>query len=394
MGAALLSVAEVHAPVDWVWHAKMIARSWEGARTSTIAAEVGSHTQTVRERIQAFNARGLDGLGIKPGGGRRPRLVEAQRSAIIALARTTPPGKLVPEPDSGELQAHDEEGVAEWTLDALAEAAQSQGIQVARSQVRRILLAEARALATHAAMGDKQRSRVCPKRTRIVTLYTAPPEGATILCVDELGPVTPRTFPPAPGWSGDGHRIKAPLIYSRGYDKAWVYGALRVRDGQVRTQTAPARNTAGYLALLSAIDRDNPEGDLYLITDNLSSHTSGPIREWLAAHPRVQQVFIPVGAAWLNLPQSHRSLVATLAPRRLCWPVFRRSRRDRPRHARGDWPAQSPRPSVGLGPSTASTPPASSPLRLLSLRNDALGVCLTNHDWSQRTIEAMTTIAR
>ena len=93
-------------------------------------------------------------------------------------------------------------------------------------------------------------------------------------------------------------------------------------DGQVRTQTAPARNTAGYLALLSAIDRDHPEGDLSLITDNLSSHTSGPIRAWLAAHPRVQQVFLPVGAARLNLPQSHRSLVATLAPRRLAGQCF------------------------------------------------------------------------
>ncbi len=28
---------------------------------------------------------------------------------------------------------------------------------------------------------------------------------------------------------------------------------------------------------------------------------SGPIQEWLAAHPRIQQAFIPVGAAWLNL---------------------------------------------------------------------------------------------
>jgi uncharacterized paraquat-inducible protein A len=27
-----------HAPADWVWPAKMIARSWEGARTSTSAA--------------------------------------------------------------------------------------------------------------------------------------------------------------------------------------------------------------------------------------------------------------------------------------------------------------------------------------------------------------------
>ena len=42
-------------------------------------------------------------------------------------------------------------------------------------------------------------------------------------------------------------------------------------------------------------------GELYLIADNLASHTSGPIREWLEAHPRIQHAFIPVGAAWLNL---------------------------------------------------------------------------------------------
>jgi Winged helix-turn helix len=76
-----------HAPADWVWHAKMIVRSWEGDRTSTIAAEVGRHMQTVRERIHAFNARGVDGLGSKPGSGRRPRLVEAERSAILGHSR-------------------------------------------------------------------------------------------------------------------------------------------------------------------------------------------------------------------------------------------------------------------------------------------------------------------
>jgi hypothetical protein len=80
----------------------------------------------------------------------------------------------------------------------------------------------------------------------------------------------------------------------------WVYGALRVRDGQVLTQTAPARNTAGYLALLNTRDRSYPQGDLYLIADTLSSHTSGRIRDWLAEHPRFQHAFIPSGAAWLN----------------------------------------------------------------------------------------------
>ena len=66
-------------------------------------------------------------------------------------------------------------------------------------------------LAAYAPVGQQQGSRLRPKRASIVGLYTAPPEGATVLCVDELGPVTPRNFPPAPGWSPDGHRIKVPL---------------------------------------------------------------------------------------------------------------------------------------------------------------------------------------
>jgi hypothetical protein len=94
------------------------------------------------------------------------------------------------------------------------------------------------------------------------------------------------------------------LDYGRGPEKVWVYGALRVRDGRAVTLTAASRNTAGYLRLLEAIARANPVGDLYLIGDNLSSHKSPPIMAWLAAHPRVHQVFIPVGACWLNLQEA------------------------------------------------------------------------------------------
>lgn len=125
----------------------------------------------------------------------------------------------------------------------------------------------------------------------------------TVVCADELGPVTPRTYPPAPGWSADGHRIKAPLEYSRGPEKVWVYGALRVRDGQAVTHTTPSRNTAGYLDLLEAIAAANPTGEVRVITDNLASHKSPPIQAWLADHPRLQQVFIPVGACWLNVQE-------------------------------------------------------------------------------------------
>lgn len=91
------------------------------------------------------------------------------------------------------------------------------------------------------------------------------------------------------------------MDYERGPDKVWIYGALCVRDGQALTRTAPARNTTGYVDLLMALDRAYPRGELYLVADNLASHSSGPIRDSLATHPRIQHAFIPVGAAWLNL---------------------------------------------------------------------------------------------
>lgn len=124
-----------------------------------------------------------------------------------------------------------------------------------------------------------------------------------MICADELGPVIPRTFAPAPGWSPDGHRIKAPLEYSRGSDKTWVYGGLRIRDGTEVTYCASSRNSEGWIQLLACIARANPRGQIRVVTDNLSSHTSGKVRQWLARHPRIQQVFIPKRACWLNMAE-------------------------------------------------------------------------------------------
>ncbi|MGX4694909.1 transposase [Streptomyces sp. JNUCC 63] len=84
----------------------------------------------------------------------------------------------------------------------------------------------------------------------------------------------PRTFPSAPGWSPDGHRIKSEVDYGRGPEKTWVYGALRVRDGHEVTMTASFRNSAFYQQFLQKIEATNPVGDIYVVTDNLSSHNS------------------------------------------------------------------------------------------------------------------------
>jgi transposase len=130
-----------HAPADWSERARIIALSWDGLAVTAIAARAGCHENTVRRWLHRFNADGIGGLGDRPGAGRRRRITEAQRSAIIALARSAPPGQLARDA-AGELSADDERGPAQWTLDTLAQAARRAGIAVGRSQVRRILLAE------------------------------------------------------------------------------------------------------------------------------------------------------------------------------------------------------------------------------------------------------------
>jgi hypothetical protein len=122
-------------------------------------------------------------------------------------------------------------------------------------------------MAIRPLLGRKRRSLVVrPKRTRVVVeLYTNPTPNSSVICLDELGPVSPRTFPPPPSWSPGGRRISRRRWSIAGVrKKRWVYGALRVRDGQALTLSGPSRNTKGYLRLLQAVEKANPTGDLYL----------------------------------------------------------------------------------------------------------------------------------
>jgi DDE superfamily endonuclease len=190
-----------------------------------------------------------------------------------------------------------------------------------------------------------------------------------VICADELGPVIPRSFPPAPGWTPDGHRVKAVLDDGRGPEKTWVYGALRVADGQAVTLTAPSRNSIGYQQLLAAVETANPAGTIVVVTDNLSSHTSASTRTWLLDHPRIQHAFIPRAPAGST---SRKAGGGCFAARRLPGSAS-------PPLARSPWPpgwrpvGSTPAPARGCGPpATVPTPPTPR-LHLPDLRNVALG---------------------
>jgi hypothetical protein len=47
-----------------------------------------------------------------------------------------------------------------------------------------------------------------------------------------------------------------------------------------------SQNTNGYLRWLEVVEKANLTGALYLVTENLVSHKSPPILEWLETYPR------------------------------------------------------------------------------------------------------------
>jgi transposase len=154
-----------HGPADWILHARIVALSWNGERVEAIAQQLHCSPQTVRRRLHRFDAQGIEGLGDHPNPGRPRRLTAEDDSKIIALVQTTPPGRLVTV-DDGVMVARDEQAEAQWSLDALAHAAQDMGIQVKRSQVRRILRKEkVRWRGTH-SWGTPRDKDFAPKERR------------------------------------------------------------------------------------------------------------------------------------------------------------------------------------------------------------------------------------
>src|SRR5712692_1133199 len=167
--------ASRHGPADWIFHAEIVVRSWNGERVEAIAQNLDCSPQTVRRRLHRFETEGIEGLGDRPKSGRPRRLTVTQDSQIIALVRQAPPGRL--ERRADEMVARNEEGSAQWSLDALAQAAKEAGIRVKRSQIRRILLREGvRWRRTH-SWGTPRENDFVPKERRSAPTTRFRPRG-------------------------------------------------------------------------------------------------------------------------------------------------------------------------------------------------------------------------
>jgi transposase len=273
--------------------ARIVLRAADGASNRQIAGEVGMSELRVGGWRTKFLAEGLAGLKDRPRSGRPRTIDEATVQRVIAKTLEPPPG-----------------GESHWSIKRLARAT-----GVSASSVERIW--NEHKLKPHRTRTFKYSTdpELEAKVIDIVGLYLDPPEGALVLCVDEKTQIQAldRTQPILP--------IRPGLPEGRTHDyrrhgTTSLYAALEIATGQVISECHPRHRAEEFIGFLRMIVREFPDGELHLVVDNSSTHTTPQVRRWLARHRRVHLHFTPKGASWMNLVESWFSILTRQHVRR------------------------------------------------------------------------------
>jgi hypothetical protein len=81
---------------------------------------------------------------------------------------------------------------------------------------------------------------------------------------------------------------------------ASLFAALEVATGKVTSETRVRHTALDFLVFLRQIDRAYPDVELHVILDNVSTHKSQAVRDWLERHPRITFHFTSTSAPWMN----------------------------------------------------------------------------------------------
>lgn len=139
----------------------------------------------------------------------------------------------------------------------------------------------------------------------VVGLYLNPPERAVVLCVDEKSQMQAldRSQPVLPMMPGMPERRTHD--YAR-HGTTSLLAAFNIADGTVVGELHRRHRAAEFKKFLVSIDKAVP-ADLavHLVCDNLATHKTPIVNEWLARHPRFHVHFTTPGSSWLNQVVRH-----------------------------------------------------------------------------------------
>jgi transposase len=266
----------------------VLACAEPGATNLGVARALGVSRQTVATWRGRFAEHRLEGLVDAPRSGAPRSIGDEAVERLVALTLEEAP-----------------RNATHWSTRAMARRAGMS--QTAVSRIWRAF-----GLRPHRAETFKLSSdpAFVAKVRDVVGLYLAPPDRALVLCVDEKPQIqaaqgTAAAFPLRPG-----QPERRTHDYRR-HGTLDLFAALDVKAGTVIGACERRHRSVEFRAVLDRVECSVPRDvEVHLVLDNLKTHRTRLIHEWLVKRPRFHLHFTPTSASWLNLVECWCALLS------------------------------------------------------------------------------------
>ncbi len=261
-----------------VRRARVLLMLAAGESYTAIQQAVGCFPAYISRWKGRFVRDGVAGLGSRYRG-QPPRILTPQLEArILARTRQRPP-----------------DGSTHWSTRKLGKVVGVSHMMVARVWARAGL--QPHRVRRYMASTDPDFET---KAADIIGLYLNPPRHAAVFALDEKSAIQAldRLQPVLPLSPGRAERHG--FEYYR-HGTLSLFAALNTQTGEVVGQTAPRHTSTVFVDFLAEVVASQSRGrEIHVILDNLSTHKTKRVTEFLAAHPHVHLHFTPTYASWLN----------------------------------------------------------------------------------------------
>ena len=267
--------------------AQMLVLAASGLSNRQIALELEVNAHVVGRVRKEYERQGLAVLEDRPRSGRPRSSRDEQSVKRVVETVCQAPAK----------------GLSRWSARTLAKQ-----LNIPSATVNRILREnqlQPHRLRTFTFSPDPQFGE---KLLEVVALYMKPPDNAVVLCVDEKTGIQAldRTQPMLP------LRAAKPRSWTNEYVRhgtRTLLASLDIASGRVIAHVRKRRTSKDFLAFLDSVVKEYPDQRLYVVLDNLNTHTNEAARKWLEAHRLVSFHYTPTHASWVNLIECFFSIL-------------------------------------------------------------------------------------
>lgn len=262
----------------WQYHRYMILMLLEEDYLfSEISEKLNVSTSVITRWKKRYLQDGLAGIKDKERSG-RPRVNdEVVEGKVLALAASAPPA-----------------GKTHWSTRDI-----SRKTGVPQQSVSVILRKNNLKPHLHRSFMVSNDPDFEEKATDIVGLYMNPPENAVVLCADEKTNIQAldRLQPNLPLKP---HLIERSTFEYKRNGITNLFAAFNTKTGEVTGLNAKRNNRFEFIKFLNKLDRKYRGEEIHVILDNLGTHKTKEVKEWLAERPNWHFHFTPTYSSWLN----------------------------------------------------------------------------------------------